>query len=121
MKNPGMSFLLLICGLCVAFTCGLFVGRNINAAPVQISTVTNPPVPTDTSSGSESVGQRININTATALQLEQLPGIGPTLAQKIIDYRDANGPFASVGELLNVSGIGAGRLEDILDLITIGG
>lgn len=119
MKNPGMTILLLVCGLCVAFTAGLFVGRNVNAAPVQISTAS--PIPTDTSSDVGSTGNRININTATAEQLEQLPGIGPSLAQRIIEYRDANGPFTSVGELTNVSGIGAGRLEDILNLITIGG
>ena len=117
MKNPGMTILLLVCSLCVAFTAGLFIGRNVNAAPVQISTVTPSPVPTDTT----QAGERININTATAQQLEQLPGVGPSLAQRIIDYRDANGPFSSVGELINVPGIGAGRLEDILNLITIGG
>lgn len=117
MKNPGMTILLLICSLCVAFTAGLFIGRNVNAAPVQISAVAPSPLPTDTT----HAGERININTATAQQLEQLPGVGPSLAQRIIDYRDANGPFTSVGELINISGIGAGRLEDILDLITIGG
>ena len=121
MKNPGITILLLTCGLCLAFTGGLFVGRNVNAAPVQISTVNPSPVPTDTSADSGSAEQRIDINTATAAQLEQLPGIGPSLAQKIIDYRDANGAFTSVGELLNVPGIGTGRLEDILSFITIGG
>ena len=63
----------------------------------------------------------VNINTATSEQLQELPGIGPTLAQRIIDYRDTHGPYADVAELLNVSGIGSGRLQKILEYITTGG
>ena len=55
----------------------------------------------------------LNINTATAGQLETLDGIGQVLAQRIVDYRNANGPFASVDDLLEVNGIGPGILETI--------
>lgn len=62
----------------------------------------------------------LNINTATAEELEKLPGIGPELARRIVSYREEHGPFGSVKELLNVKGIGPVTLEKIRDLITVG-
>jgi len=62
----------------------------------------------------------ININTASSFELESLPGIGPTTAGKIITYRDENGPFVSIEDIINVSGIGPGTYERIKDLITVG-
>lgn len=62
----------------------------------------------------------ININSATIEELQTLPGIGMVKAQSIIDYRNNNGLFISVDELLEVSGIGEKTLEQIKDLITIG-
>jgi len=61
----------------------------------------------------------ININTASQAELETLPGIGPTTAQKIIAYRDENGPFVAIEDLENVSGIGPVTFERIKDLITV--
>lgn len=55
----------------------------------------------------------VNINTANATQLTQLPGVGPAIAQKIIDYRTANGPFTSVDDLTKVPGIGTAKLAQI--------
>ena len=64
--------------------------------------------------GSDAEGQGlVNINTANATQLTQLPGVGPAIAQKIIDYRTANGPFTSVDDLTKVPGIGAAKLAQI--------
>ena len=72
---------------------------------------------------SESAGSSksslININTADEKQLDALPGIGPTLAARIVEYRQANGPFKSIEEVKNVSGIGEKRFADIKDLITV--
>jgi competence protein ComEA len=61
----------------------------------------------------------VNINTATADELEALPGIGPVLAQRIVDYREQHGPFRSVRDLLNVSGIGDSHLADLAPLVTV--
>lgn len=61
----------------------------------------------------------VNINEATLEELDTLPGIGPTTAQAIIDYRAANGPFESIDELLEVQGIGEGTLDDIRVYVTV--
>ena len=61
----------------------------------------------------------INVNTAMATELEELPGVGEVIAQAIIDYRTENGPFTSVDQLLDVSGIGDATLEDIRELVTV--
>ncbi len=61
----------------------------------------------------------VNINTATAAELEMLPHIGPALAQRIIAYREANGPFERIEDLQNVEGIGETRYKDLAPLITV--
>lgn len=73
------------------------------------------------SSGSPSAGAgKININTASSDELQTLKGVGPATAQKIIDERTANGPFAKVDDLTRVSGIGEKKLASIRDSITVG-
>ena len=62
----------------------------------------------------------VNINTADAELLDTLPGIGPTYAERIIDYRTANGPFVRTEDIQNVSGIGPSTYADLASLITIG-
>ncbi len=62
----------------------------------------------------------ININTASVAELDTLPGIGPAFAQRIVDYRMANGPFASINDLTNVKGIGPTLLEQIAPKINTG-
>ena len=61
----------------------------------------------------------ININTASAAQLMTLPGIGEVLSQRIVEYRETNGPFQSVAALTNVKGIGEKRLAAIINLVTV--
>jgi competence protein ComEA len=63
--------------------------------------------------------QRVNLNTATAQQLDGLPGIGPALAQRIVAYRDQHGGFRTVDELQKVPGIGPAKFEQIKDLVTV--
>jgi competence protein ComEA len=71
-----------------------------------------------TTTGSSAAGL-INVNTATATELEALSGIGEVLAATIVEYRTQNGPFATVDDLLDVSGIGPATLEEIRDQVTV--
>lgn len=63
-------------------------------------------------------GGKVSLATATLEQLDELPGVGPVTAQKIVDWRTAHGPFRSVDDLDQVSGIGPSRIEQIRDLVT---
>ena len=71
------------------------------------------------SGGTSGAGGKINLNTATATQLEELPGIGPATATKIIDFREKNGPFASIDALEEVPGIGPAKVEALRDVATV--
>jgi competence protein ComEA len=68
----------------------------------------------------EPAAAKININTASAETLMQLPGIGESYAKRIIEYREANGPFSHIEELKNVKGIGDKIFEQSKDRITVG-
>lgn len=61
----------------------------------------------------------VNINTANAAQLDRLPGIGPALANAIVQYRDVNGRFQSIADIQRVKGIGKKKYENIKDLIRV--
>jgi competence protein ComEA len=88
-------------------------------SPTPADTPTSPPVPT-TSRTQAASGAKININTATLAELDQLPRIGPAIAQRIIDYRTTNGPFGRIEDIMNVRGIGPATFDQIKDLITVG-
>ena len=80
----------------------------------------SPVLPTPGAAVVAATPELIDINPASQSELETLPGIGPTTAQKIIEYRQQNGAFVSTEELINVSGIGPGLYERVKDLITVG-
>jgi competence protein ComEA len=85
---------------------------------------TPPPATDGSSSGgspSGSVGgAKVNINTATATELDAgLPGVGPVLAQRIVDYRTQHGPFRDVRDLLKVEGIGQKKFDALKDFATV--
>lgn len=83
------------------------------------SSSSSPFIVIGTSTPSTSNTDLININTASASKLNVLPGIGPTTAQKIIDYRQQHGPFGNIQEIMNVSGIGPATFDQIKKLITV--
>lgn len=62
---------------------------------------------------------KVNINTATQEELDSLPGIGPSIAQRIIEYRNENGKFSKIEDLQNVKGIGDSKYDEIKDNVTV--
>ena len=133
--------LLLCCAGFLLFGLGLYFGRTTGGTvlyqrPAAASSVAaealeapeapetpeapeEPAAPEETATEPEGMASRGNLNTADAAALESLPGIGPALAQRIIDYRTANGPFQTTAEIQDVRGIGAGIYEKIKDSITV--
>lgn len=129
MKKPRLSIFLAITAVFAAFTLGLFLGRNHSRSGVTVSVPAamqtvppeTEPSALETTEATEAITFPININTATLEEFMALPGIGEVLAQRILRYREENGLFSAVEGLMNVEGIGEKRMEDILNLITIGG
>ena len=73
----------------------------------------------NSSDSSSKISGKININTATASELDELPGVGEAIAKKIIEYREYNGNFSSIEEIKNVSGIGDSKFEKMKDYICV--
>ena len=94
----------------------------LGAPPAMGSSITSPtgaaPSPPVDEKGSAS-GELVDLNTATVEQLDTLPRVGPATAQRIVDWREANGPFASVDSLLDIPGIGEKTLAGFRDRLTV--
>ncbi len=104
--------------LCVAavFLCALLglARRDRAAAAAAVSVVSAEAL------GPEEIDLAlVNVNTAGKEELATLPGIGESLAERIIQEREENGPFAQVEDLLRVSGIGEKKLEELRDYVTL--
>lgn len=106
----------------------VYVPRQEDSVEVQqqlfANTIQGTPVATESDSNGETSGINtnglINLNTATRAELEQIPGVGEATAQKIVSYREDNGPFTDIEEVMNVSGIGESKFAQMQDSITIG-
>jgi competence protein ComEA len=81
--------------------------------------VVSGPGDTLQTTSTESSGEKLQLNAATAEELDALPGVGPVIAHRIVSFREENGPFASVDDLLDVPGIGEAKLADLRDLIVV--
>jgi competence protein ComEA len=103
MWRIGVGVIVLLLG---AFLCGPAVSAQQPASPA-------------VDAGKAATQPSLNLNTATLAQLETLPGVGPALAGRIIEYRQKNGPFKKVEELMNIRGIGERNFLKLKPLVTV--
>lgn len=98
----------------------IHIPRRLASAPRATVAPRLRPRPRTTSPTTTVAARRlVNINTATAAQLESLTGVGPALAKSIVTFRSQKGPFAKVDDLLNVPGIGPSKLSAMRDEVTV--
>jgi len=113
------AVIMMIITAVFAFTAlGIFIGRRTTDGHIFVHT--------DSSVRSESMDETettptglININTADAEQLQELPGVGPAMAEQIIAYREEHGDFKTKRELMKVKGIGEKTYEELKEMITV--
>ena len=113
MKN-GKSILLLVCGLSLCLILGVFIGRNSKEDYAKL------PDNTDVVTVDEE-DYKLDLNTAGKVQLMEIPGIGEITAERILDYRDRNGAFTTIDELMNIEGIGEKKLLQMEPYLKVGG
>lgn len=131
-KNGAVKGALALGAAFALVTGGYFLGNRVTGRPYQVITQRQdaPPAQSAAVSSAQDLEERtpesllpgeiIDINTAGAYDLQRLPGIGEKRARDIVAYREEHGPFQSVEELDNVSGIGQGILSGLRDYVTAG-
>ena len=117
--------LFVLCSMLVllSLTIGYFIGRHsargdVTLRPGVYVTTENQEEDTSDTTVPSDTASLINLNTATAAELDTLPGIGPVISERIIEYRETNGSFDTPAQIMNVSGIGTETYLNIKDLIT---
>ena len=114
MKKVFLHITGILTAVFIIFTLGLFIGRQQlpkETIPANAVTQHTGPLPENNT--------KVNINTATADELCKLPGIGTATANAIINFRQTNGPFESIEQLLDIKGIGYAKFEVLIDLICL--
>ncbi len=110
---------LLACGVML----GIFIMQTRTAGTISVQRAApdepEEAVQTVMEEPSDAAEDRLDLNTATAADLQELPGIGAVIAQRIIDYRDLCGRFLDPEQLMEVDGIGEAKYEKIRDLVTV--
>ena len=113
MKKTELCIYLAIPLFCLILLTGLFIYRAFLFEPVELGTI----APIEQGQGNG----KVNINTADADTLTMIPGIGPAIAERIIQYREKYGPFHKTEDIKKVSGIGDKTYEEIRKYIKVGG
>lgn len=118
MKKPQW----LLIGITIVFVClvvGIFIGRNLTGSYLRLDNAPDSGNLDSTQQEQKNDG-RIDLNTATQEQLQLLPGIGEVTAQKILDYRTEHGGFTCIEDLMNISGIGEKKFEQMKPYVKVG-
>lgn len=125
MKKASQQPLLLISVIFTTFLIGLFCGRISNQRRLSLYSTQNTAISSDLYQSQDCSSAfkngKLNINSASVEDLMLLPGIGESLAQRIVEYRRINGQFTSINALLDIKGIGSTNFERISSYITVGG
>lgn len=112
-------FVLVSSCLVILVCCVLLLKWNYSSPGVTVTTDRGLFLTAENNNGGEEKRVLVNINTADIDQLTSLPGIGDTLALRIIEYRTEHGAFKSVEDIMQVNGIGQSKFNDIAQMITV--
>ena len=114
MKKAAFYILLFVC----SFIAGIILTEYPNSN-IEVETLTYDDPVEYISDGEENIDGKININSASALALQELEGIGEKLSQRIVDYRTENGAFISIENIMDVPGVGYEKFEKIKEDICV--